>query len=70
MGKTILMMYVTLLPSILSGVFNMIWCKLPILKSLQIPMDFNKNFIDKKIMPLLEKGIKGVLLGGIKKKKD
>lgn len=48
MLNKIIMLYVTLLPPIIAGVFNMIWCKLPILKSLQIPMDFNKNFIDKK----------------------
>ena len=48
MGKTILMMYVTLLPAILSGVFNMIWCKVSILKCLKRPIDFNKKFIDGK----------------------
>lgn len=48
MLKTLLMMYVTLLPSILSGILNMIWCKLPILKSFQVPIDFKKNFFDGK----------------------
>ena len=46
--KNILMMYITLLPSILAAILNMIWCKLPILKLFQVPMDFNKNFYDKK----------------------
>lgn len=46
--KNILMMYITLLPSILAAILNMIWCKLPILKPFQVPMDFNKNFYDKK----------------------
>lgn len=48
MLKTLLMMYVTLLPSILSGILNMIWCKSPILKSFQVPIDLKKNFIDGK----------------------
>ena len=46
--KDVLMMYITLLPSIISAVLNMIWCKLPILKKLQVPMDFGKSFYDKK----------------------
>ncbi len=33
------MMYVTLAPVILAGVFNMIFCKLGVLKFLQVPMD-------------------------------
>ena len=32
-------MYVTLGPVILAGIFNMIFCKLKILKSMQVPMD-------------------------------
>jgi len=32
-------MYLTLLPVIIAGSFNMIWCKLPFLKALQKPMD-------------------------------
>lgn len=48
MGKTLLMMYVTLFSPILSGIFNMIWCKVPILNCLKYPMDFNKKFIDGK----------------------
>ena len=48
MGKTLLMMYVTLFSPILSGVFNMIWCKVPVLNCLKYPMDFNKKFIDGK----------------------
>lgn len=46
--KYILMMYVTLLPTIIAGIFNMIFCKLSILKKLQYPIDGNKNFIDGK----------------------
>ena len=48
MAKTLLMMYVTLFSPILSGVFNMIWCKVPVLNCLKYPMDFNKKFIDGK----------------------
>lgn len=46
--KNVVMMYVTLLPSIIAAILNMIWCKLPILKKLQVPMDFGKTFYDKK----------------------
>lgn len=48
MLETLLMMYITLIPPIISGILNMIWCKLPILKKLQAPIDFGKNFIDNK----------------------
>ena len=48
MGKIILMMYVTLCPTILAGICNMIFCKLSIFSKLKYPMDFNKNFIDGK----------------------
>jgi CDP-diglyceride synthetase len=48
MFKVLLTMYITLIPPIISGILNMIWCKMPILKKLQVPMDFGKNFIDKK----------------------
>ncbi len=48
MLKTILMMYVTLFPAILSGIFNMIWCKTGILKPLKKPMDFGKCLSDGK----------------------
>ncbi len=46
--KYILMMYVTLLPPIIAGIINMIWCKSSILKKLQVPIDGNKNFFDGK----------------------
>lgn len=44
----IVKMYVTLLPAILAGVMNMVWCKLPILKKLAVPMDANKTLKDGK----------------------
>lgn len=40
------MMYVTLAPVILAGVFNMIFCKLGILRFLQIPMDGGRTLSD------------------------
>ncbi|MCR4688545.1 MAG: CDP-archaeol synthase [Saccharofermentans sp.] len=46
--KIIAMMYVTLIPVILAGILVMIWCKLPILKSLAKPVDLGKNFTDGK----------------------
>ncbi len=48
MIKTILSMYVTLLPAILAGILTMIWCKAPILKKLNIPMDHGKCWRDGK----------------------
>ena len=42
----IAMMYVTLAPVIMAGVFNMIFCKLGILKILQIPMDGGRTLRD------------------------
>ena len=40
------MMYVTLAPVILAGVFNMIFCKLGILRFLQIPIDGGRTLSD------------------------
>ena len=44
----IIKMYVTLLVPVIAGIFNSIFCHTGLLKSLKIPMDFNKNFTDKK----------------------
>ena len=46
MLRTILMMYVTLAPTIFAGIFNMIWVKLPILKSVAKPIDCGKSLKD------------------------
>ena len=46
--KYILMMYITLLPTIVAGIINMIFCKSSILRKMQKPIDGNKNFIDGK----------------------
>ena len=48
MLKTVLMMYVTLVPVIISGIANMAWCKSSILDSTRKPIDNGKNFIDNK----------------------
>ncbi|WP_022765908.1 CDP-archaeol synthase [Butyrivibrio sp. XPD2006] len=60
-------MYVTLGPVILSGIFNMIFCKLKILKTMQVPMDGgrvlrdgNRIFGDNKTW----KGFLGYLIFG------
>ncbi len=44
----ILMFYITLTGAIIAGIINSIFCKLPVAQGLKIPMDFGKNFIDKK----------------------
>lgn len=46
MLKTVLMMYVTLAPTILAGIFNMIWVKLPILRVLRKPIDAGHTLKD------------------------
>lgn len=48
MAKMILMMYVTLAPTILAGIANMIWCKTKCCQLLCVPMDGGKNFVDGK----------------------
>lgn len=46
MFKTILMMYVTLAPTVLAGIFNMIWVKVPFLKFLSRPIDGGRSLKD------------------------
>ena len=48
MMTTILMMYVTFLPVIIAGVFNMLFCKLNVLKVLKKPIDNNIVLKDGK----------------------
>ncbi len=45
---TILKMYVTLMPAILAGIANMIWCKTRLLKVAMVPMDGGKCLSDGK----------------------
>ena len=46
MLRIIGMMYVTLAPTVLAGIFNMVWCKLPVMKFAKIPIDGGRNFTD------------------------
>ena len=47
--KLIIKMYITLLTPILAGIINSIFCsKIKAFDLLKKPIDFNKNFIDKK----------------------
>ena len=39
-------MYITLLPVILAGIMNMVWCKIKVCDFLRKPVDFGKNFTD------------------------
>ena len=39
-------MYITLLPVILAGIMNMVWCKIKFCDFLRKPVDFGKNFTD------------------------
>ena len=39
-------MYITLLPIILAGVMNMVWCKIKFCDFFRKPIDFEKNFTD------------------------
>ena len=39
-------MYVTLLPVILAGIMNMVWCKANVCGFLKKPVDFGKSFSD------------------------
>lgn len=41
-------MYLTLLPAILAGVFNMVWCKVPVANALNIPIDRGHKLSDGK----------------------
>lgn len=43
---TILEMYISLLPVIIAGVLNMVWCKLPVLPKLKWPIDNYINYKD------------------------
>lgn len=41
-------MYVTLMGPVLAGIINSLWCKLKVMKKLQIPMDGGKSLKDGK----------------------
>lgn len=61
MPKIILMMYVTLLPVILAGIANMMWCKSGILVSTAKPIDNGKSLPDGKRIFGDNKTWKGVI---------
>ena len=46
--KTVLMMYVTLLPVIIAGALNMLFCKMSFLDSISLPLDNGKTLRDGK----------------------
>jgi len=61
-------MYITLLPVILAGIMNMVWCKLNICGFLKKPVDFGKNFSDGRRIfgdNKTFKGFIGMILFGI-----
>lgn len=45
---TIISMYITLIPTVLAGIFNMIFCKLNIFNNLKKPIDNGKKLRDGK----------------------
>ena len=61
-------MYITLLPIILAGVMNMVWCKIKVCDFLRKPIDFEKNFTDGRRIfgdNKTFKGFIGMILFGI-----
>ena len=61
-------MYITLLPVILAGIMNMVWCKIKVCDFLKKPIDFEKSFIDgKRILGENKtfKGFIGMIIFGI-----
>lgn len=61
MLKTVLMMYVTLLPVIIAGALNMAFCKSRFLASLSMPLDNEKTLRDGKRLFGDNKTYKGLL---------
>ena len=41
-------MYITLMPAIVAGIVNMLWCKVQVCDFLKKPIDFGKTFADGK----------------------
>lgn len=68
MLSTILTMYITLMPAVLAGVFNMIWCTLPVASGLKKPIDKGKSLADgKRVFGANKtwKGFVGMILFGM-----
>lgn len=61
-------MYVTLLPVILAGIMNMVWCKSNVFSFLKKPVDFSKSFFDGNRIfgdNKTFKGVVGMIIFGI-----
>lgn len=61
MIETIGQMYITLMPIILAGIFNMIWCKTSYFAFLEVPLDQNKTLKDGRRLFGNNKTWKGLL---------
>ena len=61
MFHIILMMYVTFVPVIVSGIATMVWCKSGVLQKMQKPIDNGKCFIDGKRILGDNKTWKGII---------
>lgn len=61
MVENIICMYVTLMPSIIAGILNMVWCKLPILNEINKPIDMGMNYKDGKRIFGDNKTFKGIV---------
>ncbi len=61
MVTTIIKMYITLIPPILSGMANMAFCKSDLLKSFKKPIDGGRKFVDGKRIFGENKTWKGVI---------
>jgi hypothetical protein len=57
----IVSLYITLVPVIIGGVINSVFCASPILRSLEVPIDFGQTFIDRKRIFGDSKTFKGFL---------
>ncbi|MDR0850866.1 MAG: CDP-archaeol synthase [Clostridiales Family XIII bacterium] len=53
-------MYVSLMPVIFMGIFNMIWCRLPIGKTLAVPIDGGRKLRDGRALLGANKTWKGL----------
>lgn len=60
-------MYISLFPAIMAGIFNMIWCKSKLCDFMKKPVDFGKDFCDKRRIfgeNKTWKGFVGMIIGG------
>lgn len=67
MIRMIVSMYITLAPAIFAGILNMVWCKAPVARGMQVPIDGGRTLWDQKRMfgdNKTWKGVVGMLLFG------